>query len=59
MSIETLPTPTPAQLRHLANLAAGRGCPADVASVLDQIDVTAQARHGGVQQASSSPRPGA
>jgi hypothetical protein len=37
MSIETLPTPTSAQLRHLAGLAAGRGCPADVASVLERI----------------------
>jgi hypothetical protein len=37
VSIETLPAPTPAQLRHLANLAAGRGCPADVASVLERI----------------------
>jgi hypothetical protein len=37
MDVQALPTPTASQLRHLANLARGRGCPADVASVLERI----------------------
>jgi hypothetical protein len=37
MDVQSLPTPTDAQLRHLSNRSAGRGCPADVASVLERI----------------------
>ena len=37
MDVQALPAPTDAQLRHLANLANGRGCPAVVANVLERI----------------------
>jgi hypothetical protein len=37
MDVQALPTPTDAQLRHLADLARGRGCPAGVGDVLERI----------------------